>query len=221
MLGVLNKLINSKLTVVWVMIQFCFVIILVGYLNPGYSHIHQAISELGAPNANYAWITRWFGFIPLGIGFILFAFKVQGQFTGRLPFILFLITGVAIVAAGVFPTDPNGRRDTFSGMAHAVAGIILLFMLSLTPLTLSIPTLYRHPPQRGLLVFSLVMGILVLAFFIMLPNGMSPQLVGFHERILGDYFEIWYPMHGLHQRLLLGIYFIWLLVFVRYSPFAS
>jgi hypothetical membrane protein len=218
MLGVLHKVINSKTPIVWTTIQFCLVIILVGYLNPGYSHVHQAISELGAPNANYAWITRWFAFVPLGIGFITLAFNVWGQFTGRLPFILFLFTGIAIVAAGIFPTDPNGRRDTFSGMTHAIAGIILLFILSLTPLTLSRRALYKHPSEKWLLGFSFVMGIIVSTFFIMLPNGISPQLVGFHERILGDYFKIWYPMHGLHQRLLLSVYFIWLLVFIRYSP---
>ena len=63
------------------------------------------------------------------------------------------------------------------------------------------------------MAFSFIMGILVTAFFIMLPNGFSRNWFRSIKKCLGSYFEIWYPMHGLHQRILLGLYFIWLLVF--------
>ncbi len=195
---------------------FCVVVLVAGYLTPGYSHLHQALSELGAPNAPYAWFVRWLGFIPLGVSFIMFAFQSHKNFSSNLPFMLFFLTGIAILMAGIFPTDPHGRRDTLSGVIHAIAGISLLSLLSLTPLLLVLSPLYRMPPQRWLLVFSFIMGILLLTFFIMLPNGISPQLIALHQKILGEYFEIWYPLHGLHQRLLLILYFIWLLTFSRY-----
>ena len=204
----------KSIPAVWLgTVFFCIVIILARFFNPDYSHLHQAISELGASNASYGWAVRWFGFIPLGASFIVFAIQSHKSFSVGLPVWLFVLTGIAIIAAGIFPTDPHGRRDTFSGMNHAIAGLVLLALLSLTPLLLTIPRLYRTPPQRWLLVFSCLMGILVLIFFVMLPNGISPQLIAFHQRVLGSYFEIWYPMHGLHQRLLLFLYFIWLFIF--------
>ena len=187
-----------------------------GYLTPGYSHLHQAISELGASNAPYTRVVRWLGFIPLGASFIFYGIQSRKSFSNNLPRWLIILSGIAVIVAGIFPTDPHGRRDTLSGMIHAIAGISLLSLLSLTPLLLTFPRLYRSPPQRWLLVFSFLMGILVLIFFVMLPNGISPQLIALHQKILGDYFEIWYPLHGLHQRLLLLLYFIWLFVFSRF-----
>ncbi|MBK9926850.1 MAG: DUF998 domain-containing protein [Anaerolineales bacterium] len=192
---------------------FCVVILVAGYLTPNYSHIKQAISELGAPNAPYDWAVRGLGFVPLGMSFILYAFQSRKLFSNNLPFYLFLLTGLAIIMAGVFPTDPKGRRDTAAGILHAVAGIILLVLLSITPLVMSFNRVYQNPPKKWLLMFSFVMGVLVAVFFVMLPNGISPQLVSFHQKVLGDYFEVWYPMHGLHQRFLLFLYFIWLFIF--------
>lgn len=197
---------------------FCAIILFAGYFTPGYSNLHQALSELGASDAPYALIVRWLGFIPLGISFIIFAFQYRSIFSINLPHWLFVFTGIAIVIAGIFPTDPQGRRDTFSGMVHAIAGIALLSLLSFTPLILTFPRLYKIPPPTWLSVFSFLMGSIVLIFFVMLPNGISPQLVAFHKNVLGDYFEIWYPMHGLHQRLLLLLYFIWLFVFSYFIP---
>jgi len=208
--------IRSKPAVWYGAILFSIVILLAGYLTPNYSHIHQAISELGAPNALYDWAVRGLGFIPLGISFIAYAFQSRRSFSSDLPFYLFLLTGIAIILAGIFPTDPKGRRDTTPGMIHAIAGIILLVLLSLTPLVMTFRRLYRTPPKNWLIAFSFVMGILVTVFFVMLPNGLIPQLVSFHQKVLGDYFEVWYPMHGLHQRLLLLLYFIWLFVFSRF-----
>ena len=204
----------KSIPAVWLgALLFCIVIILAGYFNSGYSHLHQAISELGASDSPLAWMVRWLGFLPLGASFILFASQSRQAFSNRLPHWLFVLTGIAILLAGIFPTDPHGRRDTFSGMNHAIAGLVLLSLLSITPLLLAIPCLYRLPPKPWVLVFSFLMGASILLFFIMLPNGISPQLIAFHQKILGDYFEVWYPMHGLHQRLLLFLYFIWLFVF--------
>jgi hypothetical membrane protein len=207
--------IRSKPAVWYCAILFCTIIFFAGFLTPGYSHIRQAISELGAPNAPYDWVVRWLGFVPLGMSFILYAFQSRRLFSNNLPFYLFLFIGIAIILAGVFPTDPKGRRDTVSGMIHAIAGITLLVFLSITPLVMTFRRLFRTPPQGWLVTFSFIMGILVTIFFVMLPNGISPQLVSFHQKILGDYFDVWYPLHGLHQRLLLFLYFIWLFVFSR------
>lgn len=192
---------------------FVSVIMLAGWFTPGYSHVHQAISELGAVNAPYAWAVRWFGFIPLGISFMGYAFQSRHFYSNKIPFTLYMLIGLAILLAGIFPTDPHGRRDTTSGLLHALAGIALFVLLSITPFAHAIRGIYQKPPHTGLLAFSFCMGLLVTTFFVMLPNGISPQLVAFHQKVLGSYFQLWYPMHGLHQRLLLSLFFVWLLTF--------
>jgi len=200
---------------------FILVVLIAGMVTPDYSHFHQALSELGAHDAPLDSLVRWGGFVPLGASFIFYAFQARKSFSNHLPFYFFLLTGVAIIIAGIFPTDPRGRRDTLAGLIHAIAGISLLCLLSLTPLVMSFKRLYRNTPRRWLLIFSFVMGLMVSVFFVMLPNGIAPQLVEFHQKILGDYFEVWYPLHGLHQRLLLALYFLWLIVFSRFAPSAT
>jgi hypothetical membrane protein len=210
--------IKTRPAVWYGVLLFVLVIVVAGILTPGYSHLNQALSELGAHDAPLDWLVRWVGFVPLGASFIVYAFQSRKSFSNDLPFYLFLLTGIAIIVAGIFPTDPRGRRDTSAGMIHAIAGISLLCLLSLTPLVMSFKGLYRNAARRWLLVFSLLMGLLVTTFFVMLPNGISPQLIALHQKILGDYFEVWYPLHGLHQRLLLALYFVWLIIFSQSIP---
>ena len=184
-----------------------------GYLTPGYSHVHQSISELAARNAPYSWLIRWMGFVPLGLSFVLFARQSGDLFSNSIPSVVFHLTGIVIIIAGIFPTDPHNRQETISGKVHAIAIISLLFLLSISPFLFSISALYRSPPDRWFLVFSFLMGILILGFFTALPNGSLPQLVVFHRKIFGGFIEIWYHIQGLHQRLILSMFGIWWFVF--------
>jgi len=188
-------------------------ILLAGYLTAGYSHVHRSLSELAATTAPYSWLVRWVGFIPLGLSFVLFARQTKDLFSSYVPSAIFLLIGLAIFIAGIFPTDPNNRRDTLPSKIHAIAVITLLFLLSLAPFTFSVSVLYRNPPAGWFLDFSLLMGILVLVFFVLLLNDVCPQLAALHQKLLGAFIKAWYPMQGLHQRLLLSLYFVWWAVF--------
>ena len=190
-------------------------ILLAGYLRAGYSHVHQSISELGTTGTPYSWLVRWVGFMSLGSSFVLFAHQTRDLFSSYAPSVIFLLTGLAVLISGIFPSDPNNRRDTLSGKGHALAVITLLFLLNLAPFTFSISTLYRTPPAEWFSVFSLLMGILTLGFLGILPNFDSPLILALHRRILGRLIVNWYPLHGLHQRLLLAMHFLWWLVFSR------
>jgi hypothetical membrane protein len=197
---------------------FCAVILFAGAFTPGYSHSFQAVSELAAPGAPYAGLVRFGGFIPLGLAFLLFSFAVR-QMPGSkafqtAAFILFALTGLAIIAAGIFPTDVHGRRNSFSGMAHAVAGLALLVLLCTVPLLAAASPALRSG-RRGFRIYSLFSGVLLVTLFILLPNGISPALIQLQKNILGDLFAIWYKYQGLDQRALLLVYFAWLSVFVQ------
>lgn len=188
-------------------------ILMAGYLRTGYSHLRQSISELAARNAPYSWMIRWMGFIPLGFSFVLFAQQTRELFASFIPTVLLLLTGLAVLVAGIFPTDPDNRHDTLSSKVHEKAVMALLFLLSATPFAFSISGLYRVPPEVWFLIFSFLMGVAILGFFGMLPNDAYPWLVTLHRKIFGRFVEIWYPLQGLHQRLHLLLFGIWWIVF--------
>ena len=177
------------------------------------------MSELAAPNAPYAWLVRFGGFVPLGLVFVLFAFAAQRITSSKtfqtVVFILFALTGLAIIAAGIFPTDIHGKRDSFSGMAHAIAGIILLVLMCITPLAVAFIGSSR-PRLKSFKIYSIISGLILTTLFVLLPNGISPALIQLQQTILGDFFSVWYKYQGIVQRVLLLVYFIWLFIFVRF-----
>jgi hypothetical membrane protein len=215
----ISKLNASRSVLLLGPIWFCVVIIFAGAFTPGYSHGFQAVSELAAPNAPYAWLVRFGGFVPLGLAFVLFAFLarqnlVPGAFRNTV-FFLFAITGLAICAAGIFPTDVHGRRNTFSGMAHAIAGIILLASICATPLLIALTGIWRTR-SAAFKIYSIISACILITLFALLPNGISPALIQFQKIILGNLFTVWYKYQGLDQRVLLLVYFLWLFIFVRF-----
>lgn len=196
---------------------FCAVILFAGAFTPNYSHSFQAISELAAPNAPYAWLVRFGGFIPLGLAFVLFALLYWRSASSKNPqkviCILFALTGLAIIAAGIFPTDVHGRRNSFAGMAHAIAGLILLVLISITPLIVAF-TFDLRSHLRRFKIFSLASSFVLIALFALLPNGISPAWIQFQKVVLGAFFTVWYQYQGLDQRALFLIYFLWLITFI-------
>lgn len=198
---------------------FVALIIVAGFFTPGYSHLHQAISELAAPGAPWALLVRFGGFVPLGGAFLVFASRFKRlSDVGAFRFaavMLFALTGLALIVAGIFPTDEFGRRNTPAGMIHAVAGLFLISVIVVTPWMAAL----RLRGQAALRLYSLFTGLALLALFILLPNGISLPLIRFQKSVLGGIFEVWYEFHGVCQRLLFLVYFVWLAVFVQlYGP---
>lgn len=190
---------------------FTFVIVYASFHTPGYSHLRQAISELAAPVAPLAWFVQYAGFIPFGIIFLLFGADLwRKQRNARMVALLFLLTGLWLVVAGFFQTEEFGRRNTPAGLIHAIAGILLIITVSLTPLT----TAFILNLGRPLWLFSALTGLILVLLFVFLPNGISKPLIQFHQRALGSLFEFWYQNHGICQRLLFLVYFMWLEVFL-------
>jgi hypothetical protein len=119
---------------------------------------------------------------------------------------LFFLTGVALLVAGIFPTDEFGRRITLSGKIHAIAGILLIISACLTLLAIALV----EKRGGGLRLYSLITGLVLALLFVFLPNGVSPVLIQMHKTVLGGCFDFWYANHGLCQWLIFGVYFFWL-----------
>lgn len=188
---------------------FALVIVLAGAFTPGYSHFGQAISELAAPGAPLALFVQYAGFVPLAFAILLFTWEMRRHHPDtHLVTGLFFITGLALLVAGIFPTDEFGRRITLSGKIHAIAGITLILSACLTPLAVALV----GKRGRGLRLYSLITGLALALLFVFLPNGVSPALIQLHKTVLAGFFDFWYTNHGLCQRLIFGVYFLWLTV---------
>jgi hypothetical membrane protein len=171
---------------------FAISVLLAGHLTSGYSHRYQSISELAERSSPYAWLVRWIGFVPLGLSFVLFSRQTRDLFSNQIPSISFRLMGIAILLAGIFPTDPQNRRDTLSGKIHAIAVIALMILLSLAPFLFSISSLYRNHPAQRFFDFSFSMGMLALVFLAFMPNSDRPIRAAVHQRILLALHCVWW-----------------------------
>ena len=97
-----------------------------GIATPGYSHVSQFISELGATQAPYEYASRFIGFLPAGIALLAFAWLAHGALPkSRLTTLAFLalaIYALGYIAAAFFPCDPgcqvNPARSNAIGVAY-------------------------------------------------------------------------------------------------------
>lgn len=196
-------------------ILFLILILFFGWLTPGYSHVRQSISELGESNAVYGPLVRWVGFVPLGISFIVFADQANYLFSSYVSTVLFILIGLSIIVAGMFPTDPDNRRDTLSGKIHASSVIVLLLLLSAAPFIFSISALYRDPPEGRFLVFSFLMGVLLLIFLVHSSTDIFLRLKASFRKSSDAFKDSPKILPGLQQRILLFIHYIWWFVFIQ------
>lgn len=115
----------------------CVVLVIVvwaGAVTPGYSHVSQFISELGATDARSEMLVRFAGFLPAGLLLLAFcavAFKALPKSGAA----VFGLIGLAIYAAGYvtsafFPCDPGCRpsEPSLSQVIHNIGGLAGYFL---------------------------------------------------------------------------------------------
>ena len=115
-----------------------------GLATPGYSHVSQFISELGASHSPYEYKVRFGGFLPAGIALLAFCWFAHSALPrSRLTtsaFVALAIYSLGYVAAALFPCDLGCRPQTPSasqvvhnfvgGLGYLVApGFLLVFAL--------------------------------------------------------------------------------------------
>lgn len=105
-------------------ILFTTLVVIGGWLTEGYSHTAQAISELGATGAGYAWLQA-FAFVLLGASVIGFAWALARALgPPRWGPLLIGVFGVTVVLAGtVLPCDAGCQGRSAVGLLHNITGI--------------------------------------------------------------------------------------------------
>lgn len=176
-------------------IIFVTTIIVLGTIRPGYSHLSQAISELGeagSPNA----IIQDVNFIVLG--FLMFVLAIGlhrgiGSGTGsKIGPALLAIFAILVGVNGVFPCDPGCEFITFIGITHNVTG--LAAFSSFIAAALILPKRFGPDSSwQGFRTYSRVSGILALFFLVtwIMSKGAIPDLSGLFQRVMVGVFLLW------------------------------
>lgn len=174
-------------------------VLLAGWFTPGYSHVSQFISELGAREAPCEWSVRLAGFLPMGVLSLSFC---QSAFLSlpRSRAMVMGLAGLAIFAAGylvaaAFPCDPGCRpsEPSTSQIIHNAGGIIgyvlapaFLFCLARAA---------RSWPGAGILAVAGYVAS-VLALFALLTLSPSSPTAGLSQRLLEASVLAWVALCG-------------------------
>jgi len=177
--------------IVWIML-----IILMGLLNPDYSHLTNFISDLGAIEAPNPYVQR-INFFQFGFSISLLAIAIfKGMERSSVAMlILQLIIGLGIFFSGVFPghsLDPESHKS----FLHNIVGLPAFICIILLPLIAGFK-FRRMDNWKDLANYSMLMTpVLALMLFLMI-----------REDIVEDN---GYP--GLYQRFFIGIWILWIIM---------
>jgi hypothetical protein len=162
-------------------------VVVAGALTPGYSHVSQFISELGARGAPYEWPVRVLGFLPAGVLLLAFCWLANRSLP-RSTLATLALLGLALYAAGylvaaAFPCDPGCRPDrpSVSQSVHNAAGVLGYVFAPASLLALG-RTARRWPNAGWLSVFAYAAAGFALLGLLTLSPG-SPA-AGLSQRLL-------------------------------------
>lgn len=185
-----------------------FGVLLTALAYPGYSHLDQAMSQLGAQGSLTQGFSAWVNNLPLGVLFVLFAVGVMRQVRGsRLALfsaVLIFVHGLASFATGYFACDQGcaPAQPSFSQQMHNLAGLVMFLSLTLASLIWAF-TSRRLLGSRGFGLFSLACTVLAVATVVLMAQAVEAgHSFGLYQRINYGISVIW--VAGLALMLLRG-----------------
>lgn len=179
---------------------FVFTTIIGGFLNPNYHHTSQFISELYAVDAPNADTLRYYGYIPSGVLFFLFALfaiiETPKSFLKTIGFLgIGFGYGVGTIICGFFTCDagcnPQFINPSLSQMIHNLMGLVTYCIVPISILLIAIAS----RKWTNSLVFSIIsFGLALISFvFVGLLNA-----------------DLQSPHKGAIQRVIEGSILVWI-----------
>jgi hypothetical membrane protein len=166
--------------------------LVLGFLDPAYSHVRDPISDLSAIGAPYAavmtFIIVMFAILTVGFAVGLHLGLPPGSWVGPAALVIAAIGYVGIALA---PLDLANYGD--NNVPHTIAASVTVFALMLAPV-LHFPRLRRGTSWRNLGRYSVATTVAAFAFAIL------ASLPAFADR------------EGLMQRLVLLVVLVWMVV---------
>jgi len=154
-----------------------------GLLRPGYDHIADYGSELGAgPNA---WIMNT-NFLLTGLLLVAFSLGLARALgaakSARAGPVLVGIFGSGVFAAGIFSCDPGcpSSGGSLSQQMHDLVSIVAFVAIMIAPIIVSL-RMKGDPLWQGYRLYSIATGVAAIAFFFLFLA--STQYVGALQRL--------------------------------------
>jgi hypothetical membrane protein len=175
-------------------ILFFLLVVVMGFVHPGYSHLTNFISDLGALDAPVPYVQR-LNFFQLGIGIVLLAVALyKGGGASRVVLAFQLGIGLGIFLSGIFPghSDEPESRAT---LLHNLVGVPAFLLIMIVPLVAGWG--FRQRKQwKDLASYSMAMTPVLVAMFVLMARA--------------DGTPGGFP--GLFQRLFIGTWLLWMIL---------
>lgn len=159
---------------------FAGAILLFAAIRSDYSHLTNAVSELGARGAPNALAWNLTGFIAVGLSITVFSWGLYKGTNSRAALVFVGLSGLGFAGTGVFPADMSDLT-TPSSQAHVLMSLISFGAFVLGAFILCW-RLLQLPGWRGVAVGSGILGLLALLTMplreMAVPPGLA-QRVGF------------------------------------------
>jgi len=180
-------------------IIFIALVVVMGSLYPGYSHLTNFISDLGAFDAPFdaprPHVQR-FNFFQFGVGISVLALALYNgmERPSRIGLAFQLTIGLGIFLSGIFPGHTLDSASHES-LLHNLVGMLAFLLIMLVPIITGW-TFRKREEWRELAPYSIAMTPLLIAMFILMGYADSrPE-----------------GAPGLFQRLFLSTWMLWMIL---------
>jgi hypothetical protein len=182
---------------------YALVVLLLGTLQPGYSHVTQLMSELGASGAPHAIVMNLAGFALTGILLIVFASAFYLTFSetrgATAASLLLALVGLFYLGEARFSCDTGCIPVTGNGLLHQELGQLSIIAAILAAFVIAY-VLKSTGNEEGCWQYSIVTGVLVA---LLIPVMVSrPDLQGLFQRLLVGIILLWWEVLAIWMYLL-------------------
>jgi hypothetical membrane protein len=179
-------------------------IIVLGYLDPGYSQARDYISELSAREAPFATVMGVVGVGLVGVLLVLFSVALfrwaKRGFLAAAGAAALAVSGVAFVCVALFPCDPGCSlaAPSASMRIHLLAGAVAMTAQSCAPLLVGLGFLSPGDNRRAYAAFSLACGIVALSAIVLLFASQAALTVpGLVQKTFQGATDLWVLVSAL------------------------
>jgi hypothetical membrane protein len=180
-------------------------ILLLGFLDPEYSHLRDYISELGGRDAPAAVLMNVIGTVLVGVLLCVFSLALfrgsEPGFLATAGAALLASSGLAFIVVGLFPCDPGCSLDAPSATmrVHVAAGTVAMSAQTLAPMALGL-RIVSGTGDRRYAAISLVCGAVAIMALIVLLLGQGESLAfpGLVQKIFQVATDAWVLLSAIH-----------------------
>ena len=162
---------------------FWVTLLVAGWMTPGYSHLQDMVSELGAMGAPHPWLNAWFGILPFAGAVIASGLLIARRFgPGGLAWAsagASVLAGIGFLLVALTRCDEGCEPSTLAqAQLHFTGSAVGFNAMRFAPLLLGFRA-FRHSRGRRFYGFALGCAVLYwIALFLLSGTVESLRVVG-------------------------------------------